>query len=135
MLERKFRKANEISLIPLINVIFLLLIFFLVAGRVNEPDALPIEIPSAKSGQLENTQAPESITIMLGKKGKMLLNKNEVSEEVLNSVLKYELERKPDLPVIIKADATLPASNLMKIMVKVSDLGGKNFFVATEFPQ
>ena len=48
--DTKKKQVNQIGLIPLINVIFLLLIFFLVAGTVESIDTFEVDLPASNSG-------------------------------------------------------------------------------------
>jgi len=136
MFEEKQKERIEISMVPLINVVFLLLIFFLVVGTVNEPDILPIETPSAKTGEKLNIKDESNqITILLGKNSKIVFNDSEVSNDVLDSVLKYELKKKPNQAITVKADSVLPAADLIGLLIKVSGAGGREISIATEYPQ
>lgn len=134
--EEEKKNMPEISMVPLINVVFLLLIFFLVVGTINEPDVLPIETPSAKTGEKITRQMEHNqIVILLSKSDKVIFNNSEVSQDVLDSVLKYEFKKKPDQAATVKADSNLPASGLIDIMMKISNAGGKKIAIATEYPQ
>jgi biopolymer transport protein ExbD len=70
----------EDTLIPLINVVFLMLIFFMLAGQVRAPDALRIEPPRSDQGQSDSTDA---ILVLLDASGRVALDGEVLADEVL----------------------------------------------------
>ncbi len=126
--ERTRKRPIDISLIPLINVIFLLLVFFLVAGTLVEPDEFTVEIPEGESSVVSDKS---QITIVLTRAGEMKIGGVEVTPYELDNILKAQLEGTPDKAVVIKADAALSAAQLTSLIRAVSAAGGQNLAIAT----
>jgi len=127
MIPKRKVKRLEVNLIPLINVIFLLLIFFLVAGTNVKPDVMNIDVPEAKTSQkMDNTE----IVILLSYKGDLFLNNKKMPENRFGTILKRILITDPHQPIIIKADAELKAEKLLKLLRIISNAGGTNISIA-----
>lgn len=126
---RSHRRMREASLVPLINVVFLLLIFFLVAGRIEKLDVVPVDVPVADSGKLVETGP---ITILLGTHDVIVINDKLVALEQVRPTLAALLKEAPARVITLKAEARLPASDLLKLMEQIKAGGGKNVSLATQ---
>ena len=105
-------------LIPLINVVFLLLAFFIIAGTFRAADTLVIEPPVAETG---GTLDPESKTLFMGRDGKLALDNQIVSADQAVERLSAWLARDPDGEVHIKADAKVTARDILPLLRQLSD--------------
>lgn len=127
--ERTKKPIKQISLIPLINVVFLLLIFFLVAGTVEKFEVIDVELPEAVSGEIVDEG---HIQILLGQYDEIIINDkpstlNEVLAEI-ESQLKYNKER----VITVKADARMNASRLIAVLDRIKAAGGTNLSLVTQ---
>jgi len=132
LFEKKKKNISELSLIPLINVIFLLLIFFLVAGTYSAVDKNIIDIPDAETSFEMEKGNFSKIQIMLSKKGAITFNDREVTIKMLEKDIEFYVKKNPKINVIIKADQNLEASLLINIMKMIAKFGGSNISIATE---
>ncbi len=128
-IERHAKPVKEISMVPLINVVFLLLIFFLVAGSLEKFHVLQVEPPIAESGQ-EINQGP--IVIVLGKYNEILLDDELVERGQMIEMLKERLEKNPKRLITIKADARMKAVGLVDILDEIKEAGGINLSILTQ---
>lgn len=127
--ERRVRKTRLINMISLIDVMFVLILYFLMAGHLEPVAVVDVSLPVADSGQLLD-QGP--ITIVLGKYDEILMNDEYVLPDQLTEALRQELAVNPERIVTIKADAFLEANKLVRFMEAVGDAGGKNLSVVTQ---
>lgn len=83
------RRAAEIGLIPLINVVFLLLVFFMIAGRIGPPDGLDVEPPGARAAAPASAASGASVppVLVLAADGRLALDGAVVAEDGLASAL------------------------------------------------
>lgn len=128
-LHRRSKSIGEINMVPLINVVFLLLIFFMVAGSIERTVLLPIDFPKADGGEYLE-EGP--IEIVLGKHDEVVINNELVSMEGLGSSLVTALDRDRYAIITIKADQNLPAERLIKIMTMIKRAGGVNVSLVTQ---
>lgn len=129
--ESSKKRIKQVSMVPLINVVFLLLIFFMVAGTVEQFDIVPVELPEADSGQLLDEG---HIAILLGKYNELVINDELVMPEDVLSVLQNELALNANRIVTIKADQSLPAIKMIVMMNRVKQAGGVNISIVTQAP-
>ncbi|MEJ2423498.1 MAG: biopolymer transporter ExbD [Candidatus Thiodiazotropha sp.] len=124
-LRGKLRKSSpEVDITPLIDVVFLLLIFFMVSTTFDRESQILIELPEASGEEVEHTTKELDITINAS--GTFFVNQREVvNTEIatLMTAISKEIGDKRDLPVIINADAKTPHQSVMTAMDAASQLG------------
>jgi biopolymer transport protein ExbD len=113
-LQRRNMKKARIEIIPMIDTIFFLLVFFMISTlSMTQFKGLPINLPKAASGQ----QAPaESATITIDKDGRLFLNRQAVDTTVLGEALRQQLAKNPDLLVVINADDAVEHGRVVDVM-------------------
>ncbi len=126
--ERRMRKPRPITVISLIDVMFVLLLFFMIAGHLEKVALLPVELPKADSGQLLG-EGP--IEVVLGKHDEIIINDELLSQAQLLAELKRQLAVNPNRIITIKADAGLEANKLVAFMEAVRAAGGINLSLVT----
>lgn len=127
----RFRQEGEedysLQLTPLVDVIFLLLIFFMVSTAfIDFTRRLDIQLPEAKAAQV--MEKVKSFVIEMGVDKKILLNGENVTMESLEVKLKKRMKTATRASAIIKADKRLPYGNVVKVMgivkdAKIRDIG------------
>lgn len=127
--ERNRKPVREISLIPLINVVFMLLIFFMVAGTLERVDLIPVDLPQAQSGQMLDEG---HITVVLGRYGEMLLNEEPIVMADLKPLMRKQLEFNNKRIITIKADSRMDASRLIAVLDDIKAAGGVNLSLITQ---
>ena len=109
--ERK-RKRPAINITSLIDVMFLLLIFFMVSTTFAEHPGIKLELPSASTAEPGKLG---QLTLTIDKKGRMFLNDAPVKEEELRSRLKAAA-KKTDATLVLKADKEVPYGHVINAM-------------------
>ena len=133
----KSRNAEEdvnINLTPLIDVVFLLLIFFMVSTTFDTTSQLKINLPEASENQ--SVVPPQKLNLMIDAKGSFFLNSRELTNNK-SATLKAALERTMDgnkLPIVIQSDADSPVQSLVTAMDVVGQLGLSQVSIATTRP-
>lgn len=122
---------REISLVPLINVVFLLLIFFLVAGTLQKIEIVPIDPPMAESGKIVDEG---HIVILLGRHEEIIIDEALVSMDEIVPIVQKSLKNYPEKIITIKADEGIAATRLIKVMDEVKAAGGLNVSLVTQSP-
>ena len=133
----KSRNAEEdvnINLTPLIDVVFLLLIFFMVSTTFDTTSQLKINLPEASQDQ--SVVPPQKLNLMIDANGNFFLNSRELTNNK-RATLKAALERTMDgnkLPIVIQSDADSPVQSLVTAMDVVGQLGLSQVSIATTRP-
>ncbi|MCG6890424.1 MAG: biopolymer transporter ExbD [Gammaproteobacteria bacterium] len=131
---RSTEEDVNINLTPLIDVVFLLLIFFMVSTTFDTTAQLKIKLPEAST-----TQAPETaqqINLMIDGKGSFFVNSRELTNN-RSATLKAALERSLSngmTAVVIQSDAASPVQSLVTAMDVVGQLGFSQVSIATTRP-
>jgi biopolymer transport protein ExbD len=133
----KSRSQEEdvnINLTPLIDVVFLLLIFFMVSTTFDTTSQLNIKLPEASETQSSETAL--KISLMIDAKGNFFVNSRELTNNK-SATLKAALERSlinGKIPVVIQSDAASPVQSLVTAMDVVGQLGLPQVSIATTRP-
>ena len=130
------REAPEINLTPLIDVVFLLLIFFMVSTTFEHDSELSIELPEAAT-EAEPAQK-ESIEIAIDQQGRYYVNGRRLVNTQVSS-LKQAILKAADTrespPLIISADAETPHQAVVTVMDAARQLGFLHLTFATRLTQ
>lgn len=120
--------SREPSLIPMINVVLLLLVFFMVAGSIEKFDALPIDLPLAKNGK---RLSEGQVMIILGSQKEIVVNDEFILSDNFVKTIHDHLQENPGKIISLKADGHLPASFMISIMNRIKEAGGTNISLIT----
>jgi biopolymer transport protein ExbD len=128
----KQRDEPEVSLTPLIDVVFLLLIFFMVSTTFRKESEFRIELPEAT--QQAAFSKPEGLEIVIDVRGHYAIN-NQVLTDTSLATLKTAIlgftGNSRDMPVMIRADAQTEHQAVVKVMDAVGQLGFHQLSIAT----
>ena len=119
------REIPEINLTPLIDVVFLLLIFFMVTTSFRDEGRLRLQLPAADA---EALPAEESalIEVMIDRAGRFYVNRRALADadlETLQQALRDALGDARERPLVIKADAHTPHQAVMRVLDAAGQLG------------
>ena len=123
-----------INLTPLIDVVFLLLIFFMVSTTFDTTSQLKIKLPEAS--QTQTAEPPRKINLLIDARGNFFVNSRELTNNK-SATLKAALERsmgESKLPIVIQSDAASPVQSLVTAMDVVGQLGLPQVSLATTRP-
>lgn len=139
--KRKRREKVDITLISMIDVLFVLLLFFMVSTTFNRHTEVKIQLPEAAGAEAENH--PEGITLTIDAKGVYYLTANnedsrklpdQKRETLMREFLKYENQAK-EQPFIISADAKTPHQAVMTVLDVAGEAGFTHITFATQSPE
>ena len=119
----------EISMAPLVDVVFLLLIFFMVTTVFPDEDGLMIEKPVSESGAPLDA---DHIVVKLGREGQLEYNGKPVSAETLGALLEADLEARSLGSVIVHADRRATTESLIRVIDISKASGATQLGIATD---
>lgn len=126
---RTTRKPRQVALISLIDVMFVLLLFFMIAGHLEAVSPLPITLPEADSGQLLD-EGP--VKVSMANDGRITVNDSMFNGQNVAAELARQLANNKERIITIKADANLEANKLVTLLEQVRQAGGVNLSIVTE---
>ena len=122
------RTKQELNVAPLIDVVFLLLIFFMLASTFIKPEAIDLMLEGGSTG---GKAAEEMLNIEVVVDGTIRLNGLRLSMPQLEAELASRIQGDQTRPVTIKAAAEVPVQTLVSIMDRVRAAGTNNLRLAT----
>lgn len=123
-LRRHRRDELKIELTPLIDVVFLLLIFFMVSTTFDKTNKLAVQLPEASSEPTLETKQ-ERIEITVDAKGQLYLNEQELVNTDLDTVrrtLQKATLKNPEIPILVSADKSAPFQAVITLMDAAAEL-------------
>jgi len=124
----------EISLTSLIDVVFLLLIFFMVSTTFEHPAVLKVDLPEASNVSAPENQ-PDSFELVIDQNGLFYLNDRQLvdaSPATLRAAFNEAAGEDRDIPIVLRADAQTPHHFVVTAMDVTAQLGFKRLSIATE---
>ena len=135
---RQSREEDSVNLTPLIDVVFLLLIFFMVSTTFTKETHLQVDLPEAVG--TPTTEQTEPLEILIGAEGAfsvngqaLVNNQAPTLKAALLSIVANDAETKP--PLIITADANAPHQFVVRAMDIAGQLGFVNLSITTRHPE
>ena len=110
----------EFNMSSMTDIVFLLLIFFMIASTLVTTSAIDILLPKA-SGKTENKK---SVAVSITKDLRYYIDQKLVGESVLESELLTLLSTKEEPTIVLRAEKSVPVENVVKVM----DIANRNKF-------
>ena len=129
-------RREEEHILPLVNIVFLLLIFFILAGSLTSLDPIAVEPPRAR---VESAPAPRDLVLSLGADGAVALDGALIERDALGPALAARLgdgeagpeESKSTVTVWLRADGAADALDVMAVMEALREAGLSRFQLLT----
>ncbi|MDL1977411.1 MAG: biopolymer transporter ExbD [Deltaproteobacteria bacterium] len=126
---KKPRYDVQMPLTSLIDIVFLLLIYFLLTTNFMVDEGIKIKLPQAKAAA---PQTEEVITVYVDKQGRAFLGSEEVSLAELFNGLKKMIRHNQNKLVVIRADRAVILNKAVKVMDVAKAAGAGRLCLATE---
>jgi biopolymer transport protein ExbD len=117
-----------INITSLIDVLFLLLIFFMVTSTFLEQPGMKLELPSAKSSEVARV---EKLVLYIGTDGTIVFGDRIVPLDSLETVMTSSLELAEEKTLVLKADRMVPHGTVVSVMDIAKRVGLKKLVVGT----
>lgn len=122
------RKNDDERILPLINVVFLLLIFFMIAGQLSATDPFHVSPPASISEtKLDNKE----LIILVGNNGKLALDGETMEETAFRAAIKEKASLNAPPLIWLKVDGQAEADRMVVVMEWLRDAGLKNLKLLT----
>ncbi len=129
----KFKTDNKLlsmfSYASLTDIVFFLLIFFLLSSSFVIQPGIKVQLPHAETGE---PQTERQVTITVTEGGEIFYNNEQIALADLGARLLPVIERDPENVVIIQADRTVSLQNTIEVIDIAKAVGATRFNIATE---
>ena len=133
-LQAHFKEEPTVDLTSLIDVVFLLLIFFMVSTTFEHQAVLKVDLPEASAVDAPTEQA-ERLELVIDSTGLMFLNDQQLIDSdarTLRAAFEQAAGDRRDLPLILRADRETPHHFVVTAMDVAGQLGFRNLSIATD---
>ena len=126
---RALATQAEIQITPLIDMVFILLIFFVVTTSFVSETGLRIQRPQSSSSQ---TLPRESVSVVVSADGQIMVDGRQAGLFSVRPLLEIRLRSQPGLAVVIVSDKEVSVDRLVQVMDEVRAAGITEVALATE---
>ena len=125
----KEKAPFKLDLVPMINIVFLLLIFFMLTATTPTKEGGKVELPKAKTGEKSNKHY---LTVTIDKKGALQLEGNATTLDALRGQLEKIVSGQKDTVISIHADKIIEFELFGQVIEIAKQAGAEDFILATE---
>ena len=132
--KRQLQAEESVNLTPLIDVVFLLLIFFMVSTTFTKETYLTIDLPEADSAESQQLEQ-QPLEIIISMTGDYTINSHALintSLKTLKTALREESNGDTSMALIITADANSPHQAVVRAMDAAGQIGFVNLSITTK---
>jgi len=126
----KEKKNIEINVAPLIDIVFLLLIFFMLASEFTDFKTIDMVSPSQINKEINKSNLP--IIIELSENGNINIDSKEVKFNELPEIINKKLNNKKDNKVVVSTPTETKVNVLIKVVDTIRKLGIENIALITK---
>lgn len=109
----RFQTVEKIDLTPLINCMFLLLIFFMVATTFINPKGISVDLPS---GQADSARATKDMNVIIGRDGTIQINGELTRKDELAAKIQAVIKADNTKNAILEADRTVLHREIIEVV-------------------
>lgn len=124
-INQKTNNKRIISLTPLIDVVFILLVFFMLVSNFSKYNAIEVYAPAPSTKQKNNMEG--SLLIRLSENGDINIAGKQISLDKVTEIVEKALQKKPEQQVLIKPHSELAIQEVVNLLDKLTVVGISNF--------
>jgi len=132
-LQHRIKEDPTVDLTSLIDVVFLLLLFFMVSTTFEHQAVLKVDLPDASAVDAP-VDLPERLELVIDASGLMFLNDRQLvdsEERTIKAAFNEAVGDDRDLPLVLRADRETPHHYVVTVMDVAAQLGFSNLSIAT----
>lgn len=128
--EGRRRSGQMPNLTPLIDIVFLLLVFFMLTSHFVQEQAIDIDLPVAESG--EATTEESQLELVINAEGRFLIDDHFVEPDSLEAVLREKLRQRSDKNLRVRGDRHAPLGQAVNVLDAARKAGASGVDIVTE---
>ena len=120
----------KINILPMIDVIFAILVFFIVSSLyLTRSEGLPVNLPRASTAEVQKSQ---QITVSLDEEGELTINSNPAQIEQLQADIEKLIEAESNTTVIVNADRTVEHGQVVEVIDRIRQIPDVQLAIAAK---
>ena len=116
------KRDTSFSMASMSDLVFLLLIFFMLTSTLVAPNAIKLLLPSSSS----KTMSTQSVTVYINKARNFYIEERRVDPANLENILLSQLRNESAASVVLRSDKTVPVQDIVVVIDAVNDINRKN---------
>ncbi|MBU0571785.1 MAG: biopolymer transporter ExbD [Candidatus Omnitrophica bacterium] len=130
--EQRKKIKTHLDIAPLIDIVFLLLIFFMLTANFIMQPGIKIKLPTAKTAE---PQEDEKLTIFISRENEIFLNGQKINIDELREMVRIELESASKKIIVLKADELVNLGLAVKVIDISKQAGAKGIVISAEIEE
>lgn len=127
------KEETKLQMAPMIDMVFLLIIFFMTASHLSSKKSLELEIPEAVKGVVPK-ERPDRLTVNVLPDGSVYEGQQHVTVDQLRQDVAARVQQEPDLKVYLRADKSTPHKDVRAVMNAMASAGVGDFIFGVHSP-
>ena len=127
------KEETKLQMAPMIDMVFLLIVFFMTASHLSSSKNVDLEIPNAPKGVIPKDR-PDRWTVNVTADGAIFSGQTPVTVEELKRLVAERLKQDPDMKVYLRADKLTPHKQVKSVMGAMAETGVGNFIFGVFSP-
>ena len=122
--QREERELISINITPLIDIVFLLLVFFMLATSFIQKSTIEVNLSSGKTIKIDNEK--NTVVVILNKKGLIYLNSKLINISNIRNEINNIVKKNPKYNILIKSHKKIPVQKVIRLIEEVRLAGTDN---------
>ena len=122
--QKEEKELISINITPLIDIVFLLLVFFMLATSFIQKSTIEVNLSSGKTVKIENQK--NTVVLILNKKGQVYLNKKLINISNIRNEITNIIEKNPKHKILIKSHKKIAVQKVIRLIEEVRLAGTDN---------
>ena len=127
------KEECKLQMAPMIDMVFLLVIFFMCASHLSSQQSLQLEIPTASHGVIPK-ERPDRWVVNIMKDGSLYGGKDPFTLDRLKQLVSAQVKANPSLKIYLRADTQTPHKEVKKVMNAMAEVGVDDFIFGVYSP-
>ena len=127
------QEETKIQMAPMIDMVFLLIVFFMTASHLSTQKNMDLDIPEARSGTVPK-ERPDRWTVNILRDGTLFSGQQPVTIDELRALVAARVQTEPDIKVYLRADKLTPHREVRLVMNAMAEAGVGDFIFGVFSP-
>lgn len=121
-IEMRNKRDTQFSMASMSDLVFLLLIFFMLTSTLVAPNAIKLLLPNSNS----KTMSKQTITVYINKARNIYVDDRRVDPANLENVIYSQIRNEKSASVVLRSDKTVPVQDVVTVIDAVNEINRKN---------
>lgn len=121
-IQMRNKRDTQFSMASMSDLVFLLLIFFMLTSTLVAPNAIKLLLPNSNS----KTMSKQTLTVYINKARNIYVEDRRVDPANLENVLYSQIRKEQSASVVLRSDKTVPVQDIVTVIDAVNEINRKN---------